>query len=319
MTFSRYADLNQKMTEHFQNGDFQQALELIEREGTAFPENRPLVDYWKMCAAARVDDRARVFQVAENYHKDGLWYGEMMWRMTPSFKALQGDAEFERLVSISLGIQEKDNADNPPTGIKIFPKNMKKETPLLIALHGNQSTALASLPFWRGVVDPGFALAVPQSVQAMFTGAYIWDNLEIAFEQVKQTYEEMKNEMDFDPDRVVLAGHSMGAAIAIQMALTGEIPVHRLVVIGPALPFEDTPEELAKFLPAASERGLRAGFIVGEKDVDVDGIAIQKFIDKLRSAGISCEHLIKPGATHDSALAYGSALLNELAFVCTSQ
>ena len=317
MTFSRYADLNQKMIEHFQSGEFQQALELIEQEGANFPENRPLVDYWRMCAAARVDDRARVYAVAEKIHKDGLWYGEMMWRLTPSFKSLQGDAEFERIVEESRAMQDKDSTSGETKVLKLLPEHVSNETPLLIALHGNQTSAVRTLPFWRSAVDAGFALVVPQSMQAMFKDAFIWDDLDTSFSQIKLCYASLKDDMAFDPNLFILAGHSMGGLIAIQMALTGELPVRGVIVNGPALPFEDAPEEFERTLALAKERGLRAYFIVGDKDVDIEHESIRAFVERMKSAGIPCEMDIVPGATHDHNPDYDAALLRGLKFIAS--
>ena len=64
MKHTIFANLEQKMIEHFQAGEYQQALELMEREGRNFPANRAMVDYWIMCAAARVGDKALVIAVA---------------------------------------------------------------------------------------------------------------------------------------------------------------------------------------------------------------------------------------------------------------
>ena len=315
MTFSTYAELNQKMIEHFQQGEFRQALELIEKEGANFPANRPLVDYWKMVSCARLDDRKRVIEIAENCLKDGVWFGEMMWRRSPSFASLQGDAEFERIVASSLALQEKDSPPSEPVLLKHFPKDHSKKSPLLIALHGNQNTAEGTLPFWRTSVDNGFVLAVPQSSQAMFKGAFVWDDLEVSFHDVKACYENLKSEVDFDVQSVVLAGHSMGGLIAIQMALTGDLPVRGLGVNGPALPFGDEPDELDKLLPSAQERGLRIYFIVGEKDTDIEQDAIRAFAEKMKSVGIPCELEIVSGATHDYIPDYDAALLRGLKFI----
>lgn len=315
MMFLTYADLNQKMIEHFQSGEFQQALELIEQERGNFQSNRLQVDYWRMCAAARLDNRAHVYKVAETFHKEGLWFGEMMWRLTPSFKLLQGDAEFERVVAESLKLQSQDSPAGSPVTLKYFPQNISNDTPLLIALHGNQNTAAGTLPFWQAAINEGFALAVPQSTQAMFKGAFMWDDLDVSFGQVKACLESMKQEGTFDANRVILGGHSMGGFIAIQMALTGELAVHGLIANGPALPFGDAPEALENALTSAKERGLRAYFIVGEKDVDIEQDAIKVFMDKMKSAGIPCELEMIPGATHDYTPAYDAALIHALKFV----
>ena len=127
MTFSTYADLNEKMIEHFQSGEFQQALDLVEREGGHFTAERLQVDYWRMCSAARVDNRAHVVKVADQFHKEGLWMGEIMWRLTPSFKPLQGDAEFERLVTESQRLQAQDAPSDNPVTLKHFPKSLRRK------------------------------------------------------------------------------------------------------------------------------------------------------------------------------------------------
>ena len=315
MTFTTYAELNQKMLEHFQSGEFQQALDLIEREGGKFIAERLQVDYWRMCSAARVDNRAHVVKVADQFHKEGLWMGDILWRLTPSFKSLQGDSEFERLVTESQKLQAQDAPSDNPVTLKHLPKKVSKKTPLLIALHGNQNTAAGTLPFWKPALDEGFALAVPQSTQAMFKGAFMWDDLDVSFGQVKTCLETMKKEIEFDESRVILGGHSMGGFVAIQMALTGELPAHGLIANGPALPFADAPEALENALTSAKERGLRAYFIMGDKDVDIEQDAIRVFVEKMKSAGIPCELEIVPGATHDYSSNYDAAIVNAVKFI----
>lgn len=318
MMFTTYAELNQKMIEHFQSGEFQQAFELIEQEGGRFPAERLHVDYWKMCAAARVDNRARVVEVADRFHNEGLWMGDRMWRLTPSFKSLQGDAEFERLVVESYRLRLQDTPSEKPVTLKYFPKDHSNKTPLLIALHGNQGSAEWTLPFWKPAVAEGFILAVPQSTQAMFKGAFMWDDLDVSIPQVRACFESLRQELTFDPRRVILAGHSMGALVAIQMALTGGLPVSGLIANGPALPFEDSPDELTKALASARERGLRAYFIMGNKDVDIEQDAVRAFVGKMKSAGISCELEIVPGATHDYNPDFDAALVHALKFANSS-
>jgi predicted esterase len=314
-SFSTYAELNQQMIVHFQNKEYQQALDLISREGAGFPKNRLLVDYWAMCSAARLDDRKLVYQVAEKCLADGLWYGEMMWRMTPSFQALQGDADFERIVAASLALQQKDLSSKEPVPLKYLPDSHSEKSPLFIALHGNQSMASDTLPFWQESVREGYVLAVPQSSQAMFKGAYIWDNLDVSFAEVESSFETIKNEIKFDPNRVILAGHSMGSLIAIQMALTGKLNVRGFIANGPVIPFGDAQDELEKLLPSAQKRGLRTYFIIGKKDVDIASDEIRTFAEKLKSAGIACELETVPGATHDYNPAYDAALARALSFV----
>lgn len=315
MSFSTYAELNNQMILHFQNKEYQQALDLISLEGVGFPKERLLVDYWMMCSAARLDNRALVYQVAEKCLSDGLWYGEMMWRMTPSFQGLQGDEDFERVVAASQALQEKDNPSKEQVVLKYLPEKISDRSPVLIALHGNQNTASSTLPFWQSALSKGYVLAVPQSSQPIFKDAFIWDNLDTSFAEIKACYEALKKELGFDNRQIILAGHSMGGLVAIQTALTDEVHVRGLVVNGPALPFGDAQDELDKLLPSVRERGLRAYFIIGEKDVDIEQDEIRAFVSKLKSAGIACELEMVPGTTHNYDPAYDEALMRALDFV----
>jgi predicted esterase len=315
MSFPTYAALNEQMITHFQNKEYQQALDLITSEGSSFPADRVMVDYWTMCSAARLDNRTLVYQVAEKLLADGLWYGEVFWRQTPSFQNLQGVAEFERLVAASLKVMESDPSSSESVLLKYSPEEHSSKSPLLIALHGNQRRAIDTVPFWEPAILQGYVLTVPQSTQAAYKGAYVWDELDTAFADVKGYYAKIKDETAFDEKNFILAGHSMGALITLQMALTGMLNLRGFIANGPALPFMDTPDELDALLPSACERGLRGYFIIGEKDVDIEQDEVRAFAEKLKSAGIACELETVPVATHDYSPAYDAALLNALTFI----
>lgn len=314
MTFPTFDALTQQLIQHFQNKQYAEALELVTREGPNFPENRIWADYWHMCAAARVGNRALLVQVAERSLADGLWYGQTMWRQTPSFAPLQGEADFECLVAASHAAEKRDTPAEPVL-ITHLPENHSTASPLLVALHGNQRTAALTLPFWQAAVAQGWALAVPQSSQAMYKDAYMWDDLTVSFAEVETHFAHWQQTLMFNERRVVLAGHSMGGLVAIQMALKGALGVRGFVANGPAVPFLEAPEELEAFLPAARERGLRGYFIVGDKDEDIFVDKIHALAEKLQAAGVACYVEIVPDATHDYVSTYDAALLRALAFV----
>ena len=318
MPFPTYAALNERMIEHFQNKEYQQALDLILGEGSNFPAERILVDYWKMCSAARLDNLALVFQVAEQFHADGLWYGDVMWRQTPSFQKLQGEEDFERLVVASKKVMETDPNASQSVSLNYLPEDHSFKSPLIIALHGNQYKASDTVPFWQPAVSRGYVLAVPQSTQAAYKDAYVWDELETSFADVKACYAKIQVDTAFDENHVILAGHSMGALIALHMALTGMLKLHGFIVNGAAIPFREALDELDALLPLARERGLRGYFIVGGNDFDISQAENQWFFEKLRSAGIICEIETVPGATHDHTPAYDDAILRALAFIGSS-
>lgn len=315
MPYVTFGQLTEQLIQYFQNQHYAEALELIMAEGDNFPEDRMWADYWKMVSAARVGNRDLVYTVARRSLADGLWYGEVLWRQSPSYAPLQGDPEFEKIVADSLQAQLKDLPAREPIVITKVPANHSPNSPLLIALHGNQSTAERTLPFWESAVMDGWVVAIPQSDQAMFKGAFAWDDLEKSKAYVTSQYDSLAKNTDFDSPQVIIAGHSMGGLIAIQTALEGRIPVRGFVVNGPAVPYLDAPEELDKLLISALERGLRAYFILGERDDAINTPEVKNLAEKMRMAGIPCEVEMVPDATHDYSSVYNAALQRGLRFV----
>jgi len=315
MPYETFNLLNQQLVQHFQNQQYAEALDLIMAEGNNFPDDRMWADYWKMVAAARLENRGLVYEVARKSLADGLWYGEFLWRQSPSFAPLQGDPEFEQIVAASQEAELQDMPPGEPIVITKFPSNPSSKSPLLIALHGNQSTAGRTLPFWESAVSDGWVMVLPQSNQVLFKGAFAWDDVERSKAYVASQYKTLTKSTAFDSKRVVIAGHSMGGLIAIQMALEGLIPISGLVVNGPAVPYVDDSEQLDKLLTSARARGLRAYFIVGEQDEAINIPEIKNLAKKLSAAGIPSELEMVPDATHDYIPAYDTALRRGLVFV----
>jgi len=315
MPYATFNQLTEQLIQHFQNQQYAEALELILAEGNNFPEDRMMADYWKMVSAARVGNHNLVYEIARQSLADELWYGEFLWRQSPSFGPLQGDPEFEQIVAASHEVELRDMPLEEPIVITKFPRNHSAKSPLLIALHGNQSTAERTLPFWESAVMDGWVTAIPQSNQVIFKGAFAWDDLEKSKAFVTSQYHTLTKNTVFNPKQVVIAGHSMGGLVAIQIALEGLIPVRGLVVNGPAVPYLDDPEELDTLLIPARDRELRAYFIVGEQDNAINAPEIKKLAEKLIAAGIACEIEMVPNATHDHTPAYDAALRRGLAFV----
>jgi predicted esterase len=313
MPYATFEQLTEQLMQHFQNQRYAEALELIMAHGDTFPESRMWADYWKMVSAARLENRQLVYEVARKSLEDGLWYGEFLWRQSPSYAPLQGDPEFEQIVADSLRAQLRDMPSTQPIVITKLPSDHSTQSPLLIALHGNQSTAERTLPFWESAVLDGWVTVIPQSDQVMFKNAFAWDDIERSFAYVKSQYEAL--DVSFDSKRVVIAGHSMGGLIAIRMALEGLMPVYGFVVNGPATPYLDDPEELDKLLVPARARGLRAYFILGEEDEAINTTEVKNLAEKLNAAGISCGVEMVANSTHDYNPAYDPALHRGLAFI----
>lgn len=316
MSFENFDLLEARLNQLVQNEKYQEALDLVTQEGKNFPQDRIWVDFWRMYTAASLGDFQLVFQVAEQSLADGFWYSAVMWQRLPSFEAIQLDPSYERIMSASRAAAEKDDQHAKSILLTRLPENHSSTSPLLLAFHGNQSTAAQTLPFWQKVISEGWVLALPQSTQILYKGAsYSWDDFEIARAEINEHFSHFQQHTAFNPNCAVLAGHSMGGLVAIRMALLGEPMARGFVVIGPAVPFLDEPEELDELLIPAAQRGIRGYFILGAEDNSIYKDGIYSLKDKLLSSGVSCELETIPGAGHSYTSAYDEALLRGLAFI----
>src|SRR6266704_2939121 len=97
--------------------------------------------------------------------------------------------------------------------LTFVPTHPREKMPLPIALHGNQSSAEASLGYWRPAVSAGWLLAMPQSTRADEDGKYIWNRPgynEWPVEEIQTHYDNLISQHSIEPENVIIAGFSMG-------------------------------------------------------------------------------------------------------------
>jgi predicted esterase len=239
----------------------------------------------------------------------------VIWRNTPSFETLQGDPNFERIVKASKAVQERKVPKNELVLYLHLLQNYSDTSPLLFALRRNETTAQDTMPFWQGSISQGWVLALPQSNQGLYRGAYVSNDLAAAFANLKEHIDQLQAKLTYDEKRAIIASHSLGNLVAIQMSLTGFLSVSGFIAIGPVIPFLDDREKLVPMLIQARVRNLREYLIVGDKDDHYYVEGSQVFFEILQSVGVKCKLEIVPGAAHDYLPVYDAALVRALRFV----
>lgn len=156
---------------------------------------------------------------------------------------------------------------------------------------------------------------MPQSDQAAYKGAYVWNDLDKAFANIQAHYVRLQQQIPFDSRHVVLAAYSLGALVAIQLALEGTLDVCAFLAIAPVIPFQGEAEKLEALLLPARKRGLRGYFILGAQDDIIPADGVRTFAEKLLSAGIVCGLEVIPEAAHTYSPNYETAVIHALAFL----
>ena len=318
-----FEELYEQLQEHYQQGNYAEALRLATDAVELYPDQRTSLDYWRMTMAARTGDTAQTIRVLKQALERGQWYSDLLLRRSPSFQLLQSDLEFEKLVSLNQAVAENEQKHVFPI-FTLRPENRCQRggppCPLLLGLHTNAGTVSSSLGFWRTAASVGWLVAAPQSSQAIWKDAYVWDDRETAEGEIQKHYATLSRNYAIETAHTILAGHSMGGEIAIWLALRNSIEARGFLSIGPGGPFMD---DLAEWEPVLRDyalreftpRGLRGYVLMGEKDRSIPHEHIKRLVKQLNSAGIQCMLESLPEAAHDYSPAYDAAILRALKFL----
>jgi dienelactone hydrolase len=319
-----FDQIEKRLQDLYRQKQYAAALELATQSASEFPEQVTYLDYWRMTMAARSGDSALAIQVLQQALEDGCWYSELLLRRSPSLQALQGEPAFERLVALNQEMAEKDHEQVFPLYTLRPEKHCQaggRPCPLLLALHANAGTVSTSLGFWRPAATAGWLVAAPQSSQAVWKDAYVWDDRQVAEAEIQKNFAMSSERYAIDARRILLAGHSMGGEIAMWLALKGAIPASGFLAIGPGGPYMDNPEEWEPLLRAnpggnsIAAGGLRGAIIIGKEDASIPHENIRRLADRLNEQGVSCRLEIVPGVAHDHTPEYDPAILRGLEFI----
>jgi predicted esterase len=188
---------------------------------------------------------------------EGALVAGHLWRVSlliaPTLQALRGRDRFEALASEARGRADRRHLE--PFVITAAPRIQTHVAPLLLVLHGATGNALAELERWRPAIELGWIVAAGQSSQPATEDGFCWDPPR---ERVAQDLRVIAAQLP-PHGRVVVAGFSQGAWIALNLGLEANILVAGSVVM--IAPFAGPDPNL----PAAWRR-LKVSILVGEND-----------------------------------------------------
>ncbi len=265
-----------------------------------------------MTMALRLGNAALALQLLNNAIDAGHWYHGL--REDPDFAALYDSPEFDRIVEICAERRAQAIALAKPIVKTRQPDRFSPPYPLLMALHGNQSNVELFTPHWTSAVEHGWLVALPQSSQAYGPGTFSWNDWEWAIDEVKRHAAVLRAQpaqYPIDPQRVVIAGFSMGAGLAAWLALSDTIDVRGCLLVAPFLSDVDN---LLPLLEKRMARRMRVYLVASQDDEYCYGIA-QKLAALLPQYGIECEVEWYPEVGHSFPPPFGNRLPDALNFI----
>jgi len=280
-----FADLTDRFNELYSEGKYKQALDLLMRESTRFPDYAVITAWWQMRMMALTDDAAGALCVLDEALTKGHWYHEDALHNIPDLATLQGTPEFESLVARCRDCRLKAVAEATPSLTVLEPQNHPRPWPLLLPL-GAGAADPDFADHWITAADAGWLVAIPQSSQVgWFSGLYVWDDIERTITEIQQHYNKLGERYGFDQSRVVIAGFSRHNQMALQVALGANLKLRGVIAVEAWLPDMSIWPPIVE---ANQNSALRGYFIAGRENPKFYESA-EKMVELLQSHDIACK------------------------------
>jgi predicted esterase len=283
-----FQELAEKIQQHFAEQTYAEGLSLASEKLPDYPEEFATINYWRICLAARLENFVVANKILESTLASGIWYSDVLLRQSPSLAALQGQEEFEGLAEISQKLRQADGADIPLLVARPQDACLPGEAgcPALFFLHGNMDTAQNNFKPWAHLSTHGWLVITPQSSQGMWTGAYMWADYPNTWKEFEHHYTNVSSQYSLDTTKLVVGGFSMGAEMALTMALNGDFPAKGFVLLGPGGPRMNDLKEWQPLLDRSRTKGLRGVIWIGAADETIPRDNVHKLANMLNAAGI---------------------------------
>lgn len=281
-----YTNLLNESIDLYMQGKYLESYNYITENGGKVKGNDAQIYNFRYCFACKAGLTELAIDIMkEAIIEKGYWYSYNYLIGDDDLKILNEYSEFNELVNICKD-RELKATESSISDIRIIkPNNIVdgKRYPLIIALHGNGQNIPITMNHWSSCVENNYILALPQSSQIGFSGAYSWNDFEKGCKEVKEHYENLLKDNNMDLNNFIIGGFSAGARTALYSMLNDDINAAGFIFIGPWLPEIDEWEHLLNKLKS---KGIKGYIICGDKDEDCFE-STKKFVGMLNERNIA--------------------------------
>jgi enterochelin esterase-like enzyme len=288
---------------------YQEAIAVAFQAENRFPERHAKTSYWISCLKSRLGESEEAIQALEEASKKGVWWPDQALLMEPDLEPLQGRPEFKAIVAESQRLKQRALSTAKPGVMVLTPRDSSPEErhPLIIALTMRVGHPGDFAEHWNGALNQEFLLAVPHSSQPISSEEYCWDDPERSERDVAWAYKQIRDKYNVDPDKVIVAGFSQGAALALYLILNRTFPCRGFIAVAmsdwvapedkPASQRDRPSEAFASFIRGKDVRGLKGVVIMGEKDAFLS--KIKMLLEEMVDRGFNCKIEVVQNLGHE--------------------
>lgn len=324
MSFDSFEEFQAEVNSLHLDGHYFRALELILNNKERFPSRYGLINYWLISLYSLTGDTRHALKTFGQTLSSGFWFSDFLLRKNPDLQSLQGLEQFEGLVALNRENRTLDESHKFPLLILRSESaclSSAEPCPILLVIHSYAATAADSLDFWRAASEAGYLVAAPQSSQALWKGAYIWDDLETSTSEIVGHLQSIQDKYEIDPEHIIISGIRKGAELCVKLALSGTIQAKGFILINPDFSFMYKPDpfnlENQTNYPEKEHEGwnLRGYIINGENTASQKENLLEAFTNSMLELGIVCNLDYVPNAAYEHIPGYDPFLLRAIDFI----
>jgi predicted esterase len=311
MSYSQYRQFRSEVHRLYQAVDYSAALDRLNRSAQAYPDQAPLINYIRICLLALSAPATAALSALQHALDQGYWYLPATLQADPDLASLQGNPEFERLAAVCAERYAQAAKTARPEWIVLTPPpDTPAPYPVLLAFHGRNADAASSRPYWESLAERGWLVALLQSSQVGGVGSFVWDDRQRSIEEARQHFDELSSSYPIHWQRLVLAGFSQGAGLAIWLALHKLLPAMGFIAVAPYLHGVADQVEQPQAIPASRLRGY---LLTGDLDQHQEMFAqIERL---LLARQVSYQREKRPDLDHDFPADFDLSLDKALQFI----
>ncbi|WP_131101967.1 alpha/beta hydrolase [Bacillus sp. SYJ] len=260
---------------------------------------------YALASAAGLEEEA-LHLMKEAIIEKGFWYGNEYLISDDDLKPLHKFEEFHQMVQLC---KEREELAKKTERADVKYIESKKKEKLFIAMHGDQENIGIIEPYWKSVLAQNYTLALPQSSKIQFSDGFVWDDLHIGKEELKEHYDKLIENRTVE--NVIIGGFSAGARVALYTILQKDIAVDGFIFMAPWLP---EVEEWTELLGVLQDEHIKGYIVCGDQDEDCFECT-QQFVQLLRDKNIEHKYKVIPNLNHDYPINFEEVLKEAIEYI----
>jgi len=313
---NEFLNFQSRLFEFYNQQKYEDALAVAEEAASRFPERRDRTSFWVACLQTRLGENDKAVESLRQGLREGVWWSEHWLLGDADLLPLHDREDFKELLAecASRGHQAQLGA-RPGLSVYTPPGySAHRKYPLMIALHGRDTNDVDFSQDWKSALADGVVLAVPRSSQLGSIASFHWDDLGKAEREIAAAYSSVKMSHKIDAGKVILAGYSQGAALAIYLALKKRLSSVGFIGVAPSLSISPKgSEEWPNLVRSGTGKGLRGWLFVGDQDPRFQK---QKAMHaEMVDRGLQCRVAVAGGVSHAYPQDFESKLISAIRFI----